>query len=355
MSPLLTLISTPLRSSKEGASCQDIQDVLLDSLTSDAVLEEAYAWLCVQRLEAKNNSDVWCLRSQWALFKAKLKVSLRAGSYRFSPVRCYMIKGDTIDHWNAQDALVQKALDLVISPLLNPLLPEHCYHLKGRGGLKAAIRRAQENLAPGILFMRTDVYHFYASINRSILISQLSALIPDAVLLKLMGGFIHHLVDKDGVLIDKKRGIARGSSLSPLLGPVYLMPVAKAMDKLKVTCTIFMDDVCLQVPTRWKLRKAIKRLNEVFDTLKIKKHPDKTEIGHVEKGFNFLSYRFLLSGLSVAQIALDRFSAKVTQLDEQRADSPARERYWRQFTYWIFQDSSHCSARPLGVMPRKKE
>ena len=183
------LISSPTISSKEGASCQDIQEVLLDSLTSDAVLEAAYAWLCVQRLE---------------------------------------------------------------------------------------------------------------------------------------------------VLIDKKRGIARSSSLSPLLGAVYLMPVAKAMDKLKVTCTIFMDDVCLQVPTRWKLRKAIKRLNEVFDTLKIKKHPDKTEIGHVEKGFNFLSYRFLLSGLSVAQIALDRFSAKVTQLDEQRADSPARERYWRQFTYWIF-------------------
>ena len=78
--------------------------------------------------------------------------------------------------------------------------------------------------------------------------------------------------------------------MSPLLGAIYLMPVTQAMEKMQVTCTVFMDDICLQVPTRWKLRRAIKKLNEVFTALKIEKHPDKTEMGRVERGFDFLGY-----------------------------------------------------------------
>ena len=113
------------------------------------------------------------------------------------------------------------------------------------------------------------------------------------------------------------------------------MPVAKAMDKLKVMCTIFMDDICLQVPTRWKLRRAIKKLNAVFNTLKIEKHPDKTEMGRVERGFDFLGYHYSCLGLSVAKVTLERCSAKIAVLYEQRANTEARQQYVRRFVVWL--------------------
>lgn len=196
--------------------------------------------------------------------------------------------------------------------------------------------RVQNNLHRSDHFIRTDVLHFYATMDRSILSLQLAQLIPEAPILNLINGFINHLVDKDGVLIDNQKGIARGSSLSPLLGAIYLMPIAKAMDKLKVTCTIFMDDICLQVPTRWKLRKAVQRLNEVFNELNIEKHPDKTEIGRVEKGFNFLGYHYSLPELSVAAVTFERFNGKLIRLDEQGADDKTSELYCRRFTAWVF-------------------
>ena len=113
------------------------------------------------------------------------------------------------------------------------------------------------------------------------------------------------------------------------------MPVAKAMDKLKVMCTIFMDDICLQVPTRWKLRRAIKKLNAVFNTLKIEKHPDKTEMGRVERGFDFLGYHYSSDGLSVACVTLERFNVKAAQLYEQTRSLPAGQRYLRRFLVWL--------------------
>ncbi|HJP54685.1 MAG: ATP-binding protein [Rhodospirillales bacterium] len=37
-------------------------------------------------------------------------------------------------------------------------------------------------------------------------------------------------------------------------------------------------------PTRWKLRKAVKAVNEVLGSLRIEKHPDKTFIGRIKHG-----------------------------------------------------------------------
>jgi len=108
------------------------------------------------------------------------------------------------------------------------------------------------------------------------------------------------------------------------------------MEKIHVTCTVFMDGICLQVPTRWKLRRAIKKLNAVFTTLKIEKHPDKTEMGRVERGFDFLGYHYSSDGLSVAKVTLERCSAKIALLYEQRANREARQQYVRRFVIWLY-------------------
>ncbi len=50
----------------------------------------------------------------------------------------------------------------------------------------------------------------------------------------------------------------------------------------------FMDDILVLAPTRWKLRRAVKAVNAVLDALRLEKHPDKTVIGRIERGFDFL-------------------------------------------------------------------
>jgi len=43
-------------------------------------------------------------------------------------------------------------------------------------------------------------------------------------------------------------------------------------------------------PKRVKLRKAIKVSNQILNQLKLKKHPGKTQMGWIKKGFTFLGY-----------------------------------------------------------------
>jgi hypothetical protein len=56
----------------------------------------------------------------------------------------------------------------------------------------------------------------------------------------------------------------------------------------------------LPVLPRWKLRKAVKLVNEVLASLGLEKHPDKTFIGRIERGFDFIGYHFSPDGLTAA-------------------------------------------------------
>ena len=49
----------------------------------------------------------------------------------------------------------------------------------------------------------------------------------------------------------------------------------------------------------------------------MEKHPDKTFIGRIAKGFDFLGYSFEPKGLSIAPKTLANFLDRMTQLYEQ--------------------------------------
>ncbi len=53
----------------------------------------------------------------------------------------------------------------------------------------------------------------------------------------------------------------------------------------------FMDDILVLAPTRWRLRKAVKAVNELLGSLCLLKHPDKTFVGRTGRGVDFLRGR----------------------------------------------------------------
>ena len=57
--------------------------VHLDRLTSDAVLDAAYEWLCHRRRDYPDHADVWSFRRDWTDEKTRLKRELVAGRFRF--------------------------------------------------------------------------------------------------------------------------------------------------------------------------------------------------------------------------------------------------------------------------------
>lgn len=89
-----------------------------------------------------------------------------------------------------------------------------------------------------------------------------------------------------------RKGIPLACSLSPLLGGFYLYRMDVASTRPYLFYLRYMDDVLVLAPTRNKLRQAIRVVNDLFDERGLQKHPDKTTIGPIERGFTFLGKRY---------------------------------------------------------------
>ena len=76
-------------------------------------------------------------------------------------------------------------------------------------------------------------------------------------------------------------------------------------------------------------------VNQTLNELKVEKHPDKTFIGRIAKGFDFLGYSFEPKGLSIAPKTLANFLDRIAQLYEQGADVRRIGQYARNWYRWV--------------------
>ena len=242
----------------------------------------------------------------------------KRGSYQFSTQkRIRLLSGETIHLWSASDALLIKVITGLIQERLQPALSQSCYHVKGNGGLKGAVNEVLKQYPQYKFFCKTDVKSYYESIEHYILVTKLHRFILERRIIWYVWQFLRRTVEWGGLYEEQKKGIARGSSLSPLLGAFYLLDLDKRLEKLSIKYFRYMDDILILAPTRWKLRKAIRVLNQTFNELKLEKHPEKTIIGKTEKGFDFLGYHFSPEGLGVAKKTIDKFLLRAVRLYEQ--------------------------------------
>src|SRR5919199_1108379 len=304
---------------------------LIAQIASDEVLEAAFAWLCQRRQHHHYNSDVWQGRRWWEEKKALVQAKHLTGTYRFRELRRIRGRERVTEYWASLDALVLKAVAIVLTPVLQPHLSPRCFHLAGTGGSKAAVREVAAHLAEFPFVFRTDVKGYYASINQEILLERVRQYVPDAAVLELISGYLRRVVAEDGVYEEITKGISLGCPLSPLMGALFLKPLDDLMGRLGLFYVRFMDDWVILAPTRWKLRGAVKAVQALMGELMLELHPDKTFIGRVARGFDFLGYWFTPDGLGIALKTVERFAERVCLLYEQGAGELRIEEYVRRW------------------------
>ena len=94
-------------------------------------------------------------------------------------------------------------------------------------------------------------------------------------------------------------------------------------------------------------RFQFKVVNELLGGLRLEKHPDKTFIGRIERGFDFLGYHFNRTGLTVARATIEKFverAARLYERDREEPCSPSRlDAYVRRWCGWAGGQSATVS------------
>jgi RNA-directed DNA polymerase len=130
------------------------------------------------------------------------------------------------------------------------------------------------------------------------------------------------------------RTLRRFFTIAQLLSPARLTGLDERVEATGLAYARFMDDWVILAPTRSKLRETIRLVNRTLAELHVERHPDKTFIGRISRGFVFLGYEFQPAGLEVAPQAVERCVQRVSQLYEQGVDLSHIWAYPRRWLRW---------------------
>ncbi len=188
---------------------------------------------------------------------------------------------------------------------------------------------------------------YYASIDHHLLLDRLARYIKDRAVLNLIVQHLRRVAERGGLYWEHTRGVALGSPLSPILGAFFLNELDAAFASRGLFYIRFMDDILVLSPTRWKLRAAVKVVNQVLAALHLDKHPDKTCIGRIDKGFDWLGYHISPAGLRLAVPTLHNFATRLTRLYEQEAGRPdGAARLGQYVRRWVGWATGGLGTRP---------
>jgi RNA-directed DNA polymerase len=275
---------------------------LIDKVSTLRNLESAF--LQVKRNKGSAGVDRVTIRMYEADLEENLKrlaSSLRDGTYRPQAIRRVWIlkpgggEKRPLGIPTVRDRIVQTALRNVLEPIFERDFAAHSYGFRPRRGAKDALRRVDELLKAGYVFVvDADLKSYYDTIPRQPLLEQVRIKVADSKVLDLLAAFLEQEVMESAQYWTPERGTPQGAVVSPLLSNIYLDPLDHHMARLGYEMVRYADDFVILCRSQSEARGALAEVEAWTAAAGLQLHPEKTRIVDATQrgGFDFLGYHF---------------------------------------------------------------
>jgi RNA-directed DNA polymerase len=195
-----------------------------------------------------------------------------------------------------EDRVVQTAVRNVIEPIFEHIFAEHSYGFRPGRGAKDALRRVDQLLKAGkVWVVDADLKGYFDSIPQDKLMEAVAEHISDGALLELLGKMLRQGVMESGKEWQPtETGTPQGAVVSPLLANIYLNPLDHLMARQGKEMVRYADDFVILCQTKEEAQETLETLRQWTAAAGLTLHPAKTRIVDASQkgGFGFLGYHF---------------------------------------------------------------
>jgi RNA-directed DNA polymerase len=218
---------------------------------------------------------------------------MKAGKYRHQPIRRTKIRkedGSTrpIGISATEDKIVQNALREVLEVVYEPIFHENSFGFRPGRRAHGAVRHLQNATYKGEIswVLEADIKSFFDSINHQRLQEMLQERVPDGSIKRLVGKCLKVGVLEGEELSWSKDGTTQGSTLSPLLGNIYLHHVldwwfedqVRPRLRGKAHLVRYADDFVIGFESKADAERVLEVLPKRMERFGLTLHPDKTRL-----------------------------------------------------------------------------
>lgn len=233
-------------------------------------------------------------------FAETLLAGMRDGSYVFKPNRAFSVaKKDgssrLLERPTVGDLIVLRRLARILAPVVESAFEESSIGFRKGSSRFRAVDTIRRAVAEGYThIVESDVENFFPSVDHDTLRNLVGAILPekdkpirDLVFRAIGVGYV-----QDGAVVERKRGIAEGSPLSPLLANLYLDAFDERMKESGVRLVRYADDFLLCAKSRDDACRALETARSVLKKQGLSLKDSKTSIRDIGESFEFLGIRF---------------------------------------------------------------
>lgn len=195
-----------------------------------------------------------------------------------------------------RDRIVQTALRNVLEPIFEREFAEGSYGFRPGRGCKDALRRVDELLKNGYIYVvDADLKRYFDTIPHEPLMERVRERVADGRVLELTEAYLNQDVLDGMTNWTPESGTPQGAVISPLLANIYLNPLDHEMEREGYRMIRYADDFVILCRTAEEAQAALRRVEAWTKANGLILHPEKTRIVNWMKrgeGFDFLGYHF---------------------------------------------------------------
>lgn len=256
---------------------------------------------------------------------SRLREELLNGRYRPHPVRSVEIPKPQggkrqLGIPTVTDRLIQQAVHQVLSPRYEKVFSENSYGFRPGKSAHDALERARQYVKEGYTYViDLDLEKFFDKVNHHRLMWLLGTRIGDQRILKLINGYLHAGILKEGLVAQRTEGTPQGSPLSPLLSNIVLDELDKELERRGHRYVRYADDVKIFVKSENAAKRTMDNtIGYIEQRLKLKVNREKSRVCRSNE-LNFLGHSILRNGeLGLSQESQRRLVHKIKTITKRR-------------------------------------
>ena len=214
--------------------------------------------------------------------------------YEPDPTVPINVKGRIVQSGPIPNRIIERAMVRKLNSNIDPYFSDRSWAYRPGRSTQMAILQVRDAIRAGFHWaLKTDVEHFFPSINREILERQLRHVLADERLCEMILRANSPINDRRSwiELSERTEGAPQGNGLSPILSNIYLHGFDQACNHLNYWR--YADDILVLGRTRGAVVNARKRIEGLLAPLGLHRNERKTFIRDLyRQPLTFLGYEF---------------------------------------------------------------